>query len=174
MSPQPASHDDNALSPIRPFRFQVDFREALLGAAAGGESVPLCSGAFSQCSGLEASMEPKAIPEGGRNWGVAQRAGPVTFSTVVLRRGMTSTQHLWKWFELVGGQAYAYRLTATVTVFDTEGQGVLGWELERALPVKFKTADLDARATDVAVEELHLAHEGMRAVKPAVDSLFHT
>ncbi|MDB6151401.1 MAG: phage tail protein, partial [Chthoniobacter sp.] len=33
--------------------------------------------------------------------------------------------------------------------------------LFRALPLKFKCGDLSARATDVGIEELHLAHEGL-------------
>jgi hypothetical protein len=30
------------------------------------------------------------------------------------------------------------------------------------MPVKFRAGDLSARATDVAIEELHLVHEGLR------------
>jgi hypothetical protein len=30
---------------------------------------PLCSAAFSEVAGLEASVEPKTIREGGRTWG---------------------------------------------------------------------------------------------------------
>ena len=60
----------------------------------------------------------------------------------------------------------ARRLTesATITMFDNAGTGVLGWKLERALPIKFKAADLNARGSEVGVEELHLAHEGLRRV----------
>jgi hypothetical protein len=29
------------------------------------------------------------------------------------------------------------------------------------MPVKFRAGDLNARGTDVAIEELHLAHEGL-------------
>jgi hypothetical protein len=43
---------------------------------------------------------------------------------------------------------------------DLPGQALVA-RLYRALPVKFKCADLNARATDVGVEELHLAHEGL-------------
>ena len=142
------------------FRFQVDFNESLIGQAEG-ESVPLCSGAFSEITGLDATMEPKVIKEGGRNWGANQRAGQVSFSTVILKRGMTSANHLWTWFELVGGQAYAYRLSATITMFDTAGEAVLAWKLDKVMPVKFKSADLNSKATEVAVEELHLTHEGL-------------
>ncbi|MCP3963675.1 MAG: phage tail protein [bacterium] len=157
--------NDNQLHPLHVFRFQVDFEEDLLGAEAGGQSQPLCSGAFAECSGLEATMEPKVIQEGGRNYGAAQRMGSVSFATVVLKRGMTVNRHLWEWFKLVSNGAYAHRLSATVTLSDNAGQQVLAWKLRRALPVKFKTADLNARGSEVGVEELHLVHEGLEAVE---------
>jgi phage tail-like protein len=106
-------------------------------------------------------MEVKVIKEGGRNYGVIQRSGPVSFATVVLKRGMTTTRDLYNWFELVGNGAYAYRLAATVTMFDHSGKGVLSWKLEKAIPVKFKAAELNAKSSEVGVEELQLAHEGL-------------
>jgi phage tail-like protein len=154
--------DERTLYPLHPFRFQVDFREDPLGGQTAKDNVPICSGAFSECSGLEATMEPKVIKAGGRNYGPAQRAGQVTFATVILKRGLTTTRHLWQWFDLVNRQGkYAYRLAAFVNLYDHSGQAVLTIKLARALPVKFKAADLNARATEVAVEELHLAHEGL-------------
>ena len=157
---------ENGLAPLHVFHFQVDFDEDTL-TTAGGGSIPLCSGAFSECSGLEATMEPKVIKEGGRNYGPAQRAGTVTFSTVVLKRGITQTRHLWKWFELVtAGGGYAYRLAATVTIYDAAGKGVLAWKLEKALPIKFKAGDVNAKSTEVGIEELHLAHEGLSPGTP--------
>lgn len=159
------SPSDTENYPLHAFRFQVDFATDPL---KGGDTspVPLCSGSFSDCTGLEATMEPKVIKEGGHNYGVAQRSGPVTFATVVLKRGMTKARDLYKWFEMVGNGGYAYRLAATITLFDTSGKGVLAWKLEKALPVKFKAADLNAKATEVAIEELHLAHEGLSLLKP--------
>jgi phage tail-like protein len=153
--------------PLRVFRFLVAFEEVVLGTKPEQRrgTVPLCDGAFSECSGLEATMEPKVIREGGRNYGAVQRAGPVTFGTVVLKRGMTRNRDAWRWFELVThGSAYAYRLAATITLLDMDGSPVLAWRLERALPVKFKAADLNAKSSDVGIEELHLAHEGLRAI----------
>lgn len=156
---------ENKLYPVHVFRFQVDFREQLIGSTAEGGKVVLCSGAFSECSGLEASMEAKVIKEGGRNWGAIQRAGKTTFATLVLKRGMTRTRDLWAWYEFVGSGKYAHRLNAVITLFDTSGKSVLAWQLMNALPVKFKAADLNAKGTDVAIEELHLAHEGLSMVQ---------
>lgn len=155
---------ENTLYPMHVFRFQVDFKEQLLTSDSEGSKVVLCSAAFAECSGIEATMEPKVIKEGGRNWGVNQRAGKVTFATLVLKRGMTTTKDLWTWYEFVGTGKYAHRLNAVITMFDTSGKAVLGWKLNRALPIKFKAADLNAKGTDVAVEELHLAHEGLSLV----------
>jgi phage tail-like protein len=152
------------LPPFHVFRFLVTFAEVAVDAADGtsGAIIPLCGGAFAECSGLEASMEPKAIKEGGKNYGANQRVGAVTFATVVLKRGMTRNRDLWNWFSLVGNGAYSYRLSATLTMLDGAGIPVLAWRLERALPVKFKAADLNARGTEVGVEELHITHEGLR------------
>jgi phage tail-like protein len=153
---------DNSLAPMHVFRFVVEFSEDSLDSHGNQQPVAICQGAFSEVSGLEATMEPKVIKEGGRNYGAAQRAGPVTFSTVILKRGMTSTRHLWRWFELISNGAYAYRLSVSITMLDLAGQPLLTWRLEKAMPVKFKSADLNATNNEVAIEELHLVHEGLR------------
>lgn len=159
--------DANDLYPLHVFRFRVDFREDPINGDAG-EPVPMCSGAFSECTGLEATMEPKVIKEGGRNYGPIQRAGPVTFATVILRRGITTTRHLWQWFEFVNDRNYyAYRLAAMITLSDAAGNTMLTWELSRAMPIKFKVPDLNAKGTEVGVEELHLVHEGFRLIEPS-------
>jgi phage tail-like protein len=152
--------DENA--PMNVFRFQVDFTRAALkpGGSGSGQGLLVCSGAFSECTGLEATMEAFAIREGGQNYGAAQRAGHVTFGTVVLKRGMTTTRDLWNWFNLVASGSYAFRMDAAIQMFDMEGNPALRWKLTRTLPVKFKAADLNALSSNVGIEELHLVHEG--------------
>jgi phage tail-like protein len=156
---------DVALYPLSLFRFQVDFERVSLKDSTPMGATLICNGAFSECSGLEATMEPKVIKSGGWNYGSPQRAGPTTFATVVLKRGMTTTRDLWKWFSHVSeGGKYAFRLNVTIRVAgpDQELPGnAITVRLFRALPIKFKCADLNARATEVGIEELHLAHEGM-------------
>lgn len=160
-APAPADVPENRLPPLQVFRFQVNFKRA--GETPGGP-VQICSGAFAECTGLEATMEPKVIKAGGANYGSAQRAGQVSFATVVLKRGMTSTRDLWQWFQTVGGGGYAYRLSAEIAMQDSAGKTVLTWGLDNCLPVKFKAADLNAKGTEIGIEELHLAHEGLRLV----------
>lgn len=147
--------------PIGSFRFELSFHEHVLNRPAAAER-PLAGGAFSECSGLEATMEPRVIREGGQNYGAHQRAGTVSFATVILRRGITANRDLWKWFSLTterGG--YALRMDAEIRHLAFDGTVVRTWQLVRALPVKFKSADLNARSADLAIEELHLVHEGL-------------
>lgn len=152
-----------------PFRFQVS-----LYAPDGPNDVLVCQGAFSEVTGLEASMTPKTVTEGGRNWGEIQLAGPTKFAPIVLKRGMTEIHDLYDWFDVTTRQAnYAARMTGRIEVYDsnadTSGQRTprLTWELTRAMATKFKGADLSATANQVAIEELHLVHEGLTLIRPA-------
>ncbi len=149
--------------PLHVFNFEVEFVETnLLPEQGGGGAVPVCKGAFAECTGLEATMEPKVIKSGGANFGHAQRAGQVSFATVVLKRGMTSTRDLWKWFDMcTRGSAYAHRMSVSIRMRDAQGKPVVSWHLDKAMPVKFKAADLNAKGSDIGIEELHLAHEGL-------------
>ena len=161
--------------PIHLFRFHVEFKQT-----RDNVDVALARGAFSECTGLEATMEPKVIKVGGANYGAVQRPGRVTFGTVILKRGITSSRDVWNWFSHVNERGkYAFRLNVKIVVFGPApeepreprepnagpGESVaprLTIELFRALPVKFKSGDLNAKGTEVGIEELHLAHEGLR------------
>jgi len=153
-----------ALVPLHVFRFQVDFKSDTLGSTEPGGPVEVCTGAFSECTGLEATMEPKTIKQGGANYGVAQRAGPITFATVVLKRGISTNRNLWQIFNAVSSGLFAPRLQVTITLMDMSNGPVIAWQLDRAMPVKFKFADLNAKGTEVGIEELHLVHEGLNSV----------
>ncbi len=162
-------------APWPAFRFHLEFvRESLTTASSssgqGGSNsaAPLvCQGAFSEVSGLEATHEPKLIREGGLIYGGHQRPGNVSFATVVLKRGMTSSRDLWTWFfntvQGSSGPAWGERLTVFINVQGTDGRTRLRWKIDRALPVKFRASDLHGAGTELAIEELHLAHEGLTA-----------
>jgi phage tail-like protein len=157
--------------PLHVFRFQVEFRPDDLLGSAGGDVLDVCQGAFAECTGLEATMEAKVIKEGGRNYGAGVRAGLTTFATVVLKRGISRNTHLWAMYNSFATGFFAPRLQVTINVFDIDGSAVRAWQLQRAMPVKFKFADLNARGAEVGIEELHLAHEGLFAVAPTMRSL---
>lgn len=163
------------MSEFVPFRFRVSLFSA-------DRNQLLCSGEFSEASGFEVTMEPKVINEGGRNWGELQRSGPAKFSPIVLRRGVTTINDLWAWFDITTRKAnYGYRLSGEIEVLGNptaavaEGQHgvqsitenvIMKWKLTGVLPVKFKGPDLSSTADQVAIEELHLVHEGLELERP--------
>jgi phage tail-like protein len=92
-------------TPLGNFAFHVSFE-------TDGLDVPTEPfGAFSEISGLEATMEHKVIKEGGRNYGPSLRIGPVSFATVILKRGIVEVDNLWNWWSLftgANGESNAY------------------------------------------------------------------
>ena len=144
-----------------PFRFEVNL--------LNGDEV-LCRGYFSEVSGLEMTMEPKVISEGGRNWGEIQRVGQTRFSPIVLKRGVTDSTELFKWFDVVTrGGNYGYRLDGSITVKGAQAETILTWKLSDVLPTRFKGADLSSTASQVAIEELTLIHESLTLVAPSMN-----
>jgi phage tail-like protein len=139
------------------FRFQVSLTGSDLPGGLGPR--PLCGGSFSDASGIEATMTPRAIREGGRNFGQIQRPGPTAFGTMSLKRGVTSRQDLWTWFEMVtNGERFGRLLNGKIAVYSGT-EIAFTWNLANVLPVKFKAPDLSATSTQVAIEELQLAYE---------------
>jgi phage tail-like protein len=159
------------LTPLHVFRFQVDFFTDSLTQDANHDQFAVCSGAFAECTGLEATMEPKVIREGGRNYGAAQRAGGTTFATVVLKRGISTNRNLYQVFNSLATGTFAPRMQVTINVFDIDGSAVMAWQLDKAMPIKYKFSDLNARNSEIGIEELHLAHEGLWSVTPTVPNL---
>jgi len=167
------------MSEFVPFRFKVNLYNS-------ANDQLLCSAKFNEASGFELTMEPKAISEGGRNWGELQRSGPTKFAPMVLKRGVTSVNDLWSWFDATTrGSSYGYRLHGEVIVLGNPTTSivpgsasqpsqvtateniVMTWRLEGVLPTKFKGPDLTSTANQVAIEEVHLVHEGLELERTA-------
>ena len=151
----------SSIVPLHIFRFRVEVADESLADGVFGPPIEM---SFSECTGLEATVEPKAIKEGGRNYGAAQRAGPVSFATVVLKRGVSEDRGMWQVFNSFTTGQYAPRLQVTITLLDGSMTEIMTWQLDNAMAVKFKFADLNGKGTEVGIEELHLVHEGLTAV----------
>jgi phage tail-like protein len=146
--------------PFSAFNFSVEITR-------DGESSPLCSAAFSDCDGLEMNMEVKTIREGGNNNRQIRLPGPVAYSQLTLKRGMTASFDLWKWFtDTVDNPAL--RASAEVVLLAADGSTERArFTLSRCLPVKIKAPALNAKDGVIAVEELQLGYEELTLVAPA-------
>lgn len=145
--------------PFTAFNFAVEIH-------VEGVSERICSAAFSECDGLEMTLEVKTIREGGNNGRLIRLTGPASFGTLTLKRGMTANFDLWDWFSAVA-QNPALRADAEVVIFNADGStAAASFVLSRCVPVKLKAPPLNAKDGVVAVEELQLAYESLKLKKP--------
>jgi phage tail-like protein len=163
---------------LRAFRFRVKLVRSADGAAGGPVSATVAptgatlgDGGFAECSGLEVEMEVGELQEGGRNDWVVKRAGRARYQTIVLKRGMFHpddggvNRDLWTWLvDVVSGVRPIARYDGIVDVMRTGDDVAARWIFVRGLPAKVAGPQLNARTGEVAIEELHIAHEGLRLV----------
>ncbi|MEA2588622.1 MAG: hypothetical protein QOH66_1549 [Actinomycetota bacterium] len=141
--------------PFSAFNFSIEI-------TPDGASSPLCNASFSECDGLEMTMDVKTIREGGNNGVQIKLAGPAGYGQLTLKRGMTSTFDLWDWFEQVNRDP-SVRATGQVVVLAPDGiTERAAFTLQRCLPLKVKAPALNAREGTVAIEEMQLAYESLR------------
>ncbi len=138
-------------------------------AAEPGAAMP-GGGGFQECTGLEIEMDVQEYQEGGRNDGVIRRVGRGKYTNLVLKRGMLYggtgrvDAQLWTWLQgILSGTFPVPRYDGIVQVMAADGFTVLAtWQFDRGLPAKVVGPQLNAKTGEIAVEELHIAHEGLR------------
>jgi phage tail-like protein len=140
--------------PFTNFNFAVEIK-------VDGVAMQICDAAFSECDGLEMTMEVKTIREGGNNGKQIRLTGPFNYGSVTLKRGMTETFDLWKWVDLVLTNP-GLRADAEVIVFAQDKTERARFLLSRCVPVKLKAPPLNAKDGTVAIEELQLAYESLK------------
>jgi phage tail-like protein len=165
---------------LRTFRFQVKLLQSAF-AEEGNETDAtsslnlagdaLADGAFQECTGLDIELDVQELQEGGRNDGVIRRVGRAKYSPIVLKRGMfydggAVNRDLWTWLQdVASGIRPVRRYDGIVEVMSVGDEVVARWLFERGLPAKVTGPQLNARTGEIAIEELHIAHEGVRLVE---------
>lgn len=150
-------------SPYTAFRFEVMLN---LDSPAPGVTNPACQAAFAECDGLEMTMEPRTVREGGNNQEQIHLIGPVSYGQLTLRRGMTATLDLWNWFAVAGQTGRRSTAQGEVTISDAAGNPRVTFTLTDCLPVKLRGPALNARDGQIAIEEMQLAYARLSA-RPA-------
>ncbi|WP_199809197.1 phage tail protein [Streptomyces sp. NRRL S-244] len=150
---------------------------AAVGPGPAGPGAPdgapdrLGDGGFQECAGLALEADVREYLQGGANDEVVRRAGRVRLQPIVLKRGMliaadggSADTGLWDWLHgMVAGGGPVPRYDGDVEVLDPAGRRVVAhWTFVRGLPLKITGPTLNARTGEIAVEELHIAHEGLR------------
>ncbi len=125
---------------------------------------------FLECQGFQRTQEVIEICEVTPNkWGKASKGqvvrtklpGNVKSGNLKLRRGMTKSITFWKWFQSVQDGNWAIqRKNASLTIYDQAGQPQATFNLKAAWPASYKLTDVNARSTDIEIEEIEVAFEG--------------
>jgi phage tail-like protein len=159
--------DDRAL--VRTFQYEITLVKS---AGTGAPDAPdkLGDGGFQECSGLEIQLDVQEYLEGGRNDGVIRRVGRAKYQNLVLKRGMLSPEgqlksDLWTWVQgVASGVRPVARYDGIVEVLSgaPDRTVVARWVFDRGLPARVVGPSLNAKTGEIAIEELHIAHEGLR------------
>lgn len=148
-----------AVQPFTAFNFAVEINR-------GEDGKALVNAAFAECDGLEMSMEVKTIREGGANRRQIRLNGPVSYGMLTLKRGMTSSFDLWKWFRDSVDDP-GLRASADVVMLAADGSTECArFTLSRCVPTKLKAPALNAKDGQIAVEELQVAYETLKYKEP--------
>jgi phage tail-like protein len=116
---------------------------------------------FSECSGLEASMEIMDYREGGENTYVHKFATRATYSNITLKHGVIyQYDDLWTWY-YAWVQGGGTRKDGLIALMDEGRSPLKVWKFSRAIPMKWVGPSLNASQSNVAIETLELAHEGL-------------
>jgi phage tail-like protein len=147
--------------PFRGFNFVVtliDSSSALAFGVTALESGPLAG--FCECSGLETTMDIEEYKEGGNNGTVLRFPTRVKWNNLRLKRGITFASDLWQWhYDFT--QGVGTRRDGMVILQDEQQTPSIVWSFTRGLPVRWAGPSFNATQSQVAFEEIEIAHEGL-------------
>jgi phage tail-like protein len=143
--------------PLPVFCFKVDLK---LPSGKGGEAF------FKSVTGLKYETEVVPVREGGQNQTTYQLVGATKWSNLVLKQGYTGNSALLEWREewikaFSGGKKFTRITSGTITQLNTALEPVATWTFFRGWPAKWEISEFDASKSELAIETLEIAHEGL-------------
>jgi phage tail-like protein len=118
----------------------------------------LALGGFSECSGLESSLETTDYLEGGVNDRVHRFPTRFNYTNIVLTRGVGFGEDLWLWHqEFVEGKGK--RRDGLIILQNELKVPVKIWTFSRGLPIRWTGPTFNATASEISIETLEIAHE---------------
>jgi phage tail-like protein len=126
-------------------------------------------GRFMEVSGLEVEVGVESIDEGGENGYSHKLPGRMSWPNLVLKRGITQNDSLLDWLNKSSGEGFTgqgnklKRSSAAITLMGPGGKRLRAWNFDGAFPIKWRGPSFAAGSSDMAVEELEIAHHGFRA-----------
>ena len=134
--------------PYRNFRFRLEIDG-------------LDAGSFSEVSGFDASIDVVEYRAGDDPAITPTKLpGLVKYGNITLKWGAAETMVLYDWLiDITEGTIE--KKTVTLTALDEEGSPAASWRCINAWPVKYTAPDFNGTTSEIAIETIELAHEGM-------------
>lgn len=139
-----------AVYPHGKFRYKVEID----GLDAGG---------FSEVSGFDASIDVMEYREGDMVQTPMKIPGLKKYGNITLKQGLADSTVMYDWI-IAGVNGAVERKTITITLLDEEEAPAASWQVINAWPTKYTAPDFNATSSEVAIETLEIAHEGMTRV----------
>ena len=117
---------------------------------------------FTDCSGLGMTIDTEIIHEGGVNNQKRGLLKQAKFDNITLKRGVTDDMFFWQWGSQVLRGSTSQRLNISILLFNQAGETMQTYFVVGAVPVSWKAPSFSAKSSEVAIEELSLAYEGLQ------------
>jgi phage tail-like protein len=137
--------------PYAQFNFLVDLGAGTDGPEAG----------FQECGEIGMSVDVVEYRNGNeKENNVRKLTGLTRVNDVTLRRGIIGSLSLYQWLDQIrNGDAGAFQTVLIHLLSEDHTATVLTWRLHRARIVRHVSGPLNAKNSDVAMEEMTLAYE---------------
>jgi phage tail-like protein len=116
--------------------------------------------AFQECSGFDSTVDIVEHREGNDPSTPRKVPGMVKHSNITLKWGVTDDVELYEWHRQIASGEIV-RKNGSIVLKDRAGEEVKRWNFFRAWPTKWTGPSLNAESSEVSIETLELAHEGL-------------
>lgn len=138
-----------ATYPFSRFKYKVEIKDV---GQAG----------FSEVTGFDASIDVAEYRESNMTPPAPIKLpGLRKYSNVTFKWGVTSGKAVYDWMN-PSLETDIARKEITVTLLDENGKDVASWQIVNAWPIKYTAPEFNATSPEVAIEQLEVAHEGMK------------
>jgi phage tail-like protein len=118
---------------------------------------------FQECSGLKTSSTVFEIEEGGMNGMTHKRPGQSRWENIVLRYATNTSQYLLAWRDEFLQDRFGSRPmnSGAIILYDNDHREIRRYSFTKAWPVSWEGPQLNSGSSELAVETLEIAHEGL-------------
>jgi phage tail-like protein len=120
---------------------------------------------FMECSGLKTVATVFEIEEGGLNGRTHKRPGQSRWENIVLRYATNASTTLLEWRDEFVRDEFRLRRdgenSGAIVMYDNAHEEIRRYSFTKAWPVSWEGPSLNAGSSELAVESLELAHEGI-------------